>query len=521
MSLKPENKRPDEETSSERTEESAALEETQKTKKDAENSGKNRVSDTLRRQTGTKRFRIGGYSTAAILLVLAICIAVNVLMGALPATATQIDTTSNGIYSLSDETVQLLDGLQQEVTVYWITRETQQDEMLGHLLERYESRSEKLTVKRIDPELNPTFSQQYTSETVTENSLIVVSGDRSKYVDYSGFYSYDYSNAESTGSVGVNFEAENSITSAISYVTSSSLPKIYTLTGHGEESLSSAFTDAVTSRNMEVAELNLVSAGSVPEDASCILIDDPKSDISTEEKTALAAYMAGGGRIFLLTQPNNGEDWANLASLLSGYQVSKSDGIVVEGDDGHYAAYTNGPLFLLPHLESHEITEPLRQNNYYVLVPIAHAITVADELRDGLTVTPLLTTSDQAYSKAAGFGMTVLTKEEGDTDGPFTLGVAIEDVNENSRMVWIASAYLLDDDTNTQVSGGNEDLFLNALNWLCGETQTYAIHAKSLSSEKLTMSSSTASTWGLVLVFVLPLAILAVGIAIVVIRKKQ
>ena len=146
MSLKPENKRPDEETSSERTEESAALEETQKTKKDAENSGKNRVSDTLRRQTGTKRFRIGGYSTAAILLVLAICIAVNVLMGALPATATQIDTTSNGIYSLSDETVQLLDGLQQEVTVYWITRETQQDEMLGHLRVRYESRSVTLTV---------------------------------------------------------------------------------------------------------------------------------------------------------------------------------------------------------------------------------------------------------------------------------------------------------------------------------------------------------------------------------------
>lgn len=82
--------------------------------------------------------------------------------------------------------------------------------------------------------------------------------------------------------------------------------------------------------------------------------------------------------------------------------MSKSDGIVVEGDDGHYAAYTNGPLFLLPNLESHEITEPLRQNNYYVLVPIAHAITVADELRDGLTVTPLLTTSDQPIPKRPG-----------------------------------------------------------------------------------------------------------------------
>lgn len=525
MSKKPEKQRPGDEASPAPVEESAAQAEEstapKATRKKEKSKKRNRISDTLRRQTGTKRFRIGGYSTVAILLVLTICIAVNVLMGALPATATQIDTTSNGLYSLSDETVQLLDGLQKEVTVYWITRESQEDAMLGHLLERYSSRSDQLTVKRIDPELNPTFSEQYTSEEVTENSLIVVCGDRSKYVDYSGFYSYDYSNAESTGSIGVNFEAENSITSAISYVVSSSLPKVYTLTGHGEETLSSDFSDAVTSRNMEVEELNLVSAGSVPTDASCILIYAPQSDISAEEETMLADYMAGGGRIFLLTKPNNGEDWTNLTKLLAGYEVSKSDGIVVEGDSSHYAAYTNGPLFLLPNLESHEITDPLRQNNYYILLPIAHAITVSDELRDGLTVTSLLTTSDQAYSKAAGFGMTVLTKEDGDTDGPFTLGVAIDDENENSRMVWISSAYLLDDDTNAQVSGGNEDLFLNALNWLCGETQTYSIHAKSLNSEQLTMSSSTASTWGLILIFVLPLAILAAGIAIVVIRKKQ
>ena len=42
-------------------------------------------------------------------------------------------------------------------------------------------------------------------------------------------------------------------------------------------------------------------------------------------------------------------------------------------------------------------------------------------------MTALLTTSDSAYSKAAGYDLTTYDREEGDLDGPFALAVAITD----------------------------------------------------------------------------------------------
>ena len=39
-------------------------------------------------------------------------------------------------------------------------------------------------------------------------------------------------------------------------------------------------------------------------------------------------------------------------------------------------------------------------------------------------MTSLLTTSDAAFSKLAGYDMTTYEKEEGDIDGPFSLGVS-------------------------------------------------------------------------------------------------
>ena len=47
-----------------------------------------------------------------------------------------------------------------------------------------------------------------------------------------------------------------------------------------------------------------------------------------------------------------------------------------------------------------------------------------DELPEGVSVTELLTTSANAFSKASGWSMTTYEREEGDADGPFALAVA-------------------------------------------------------------------------------------------------
>ena len=72
---------------------------------------------------------------------------------------------------------------------------------------------------------------------LTNNSLIVVCGERSTYVSYNDIYEYDLTDYYTTGEYDVNFAGESALTSAIDYVTSEDLPKVYALTGHGEGEL--------------------------------------------------------------------------------------------------------------------------------------------------------------------------------------------------------------------------------------------------------------------------------------------
>lgn len=299
--------------------------------------GKRRSFD-LKAALTTRAVRVGGYSVAAAAIVIAIIVAVNALVRALPAQWTQFDTTSSQLFSISDQTESVVGSLETPVTIHWIVQSGQEDATLETLLERYQALSENLTVEKVDPVISPTFLEQYDVGSVYNNSLIVESEARYRYVDYYDIYTYDYSSYYTTGSVDMNFAGEGAITSAVSYVVNDDLPKVYTLTGHGEGSLSSDFQSAAEQDNVEFEELSLLSAETVPEDADCVLILAPQSDISDVELTALQAYLDGGGRLLLITDPpQEGAELTNLETLMVGYGVHAVDGIVVEEDQANYA----------------------------------------------------------------------------------------------------------------------------------------------------------------------------------------
>ena len=299
--------------------------------------GKCRSFD-LKAALTTRAVRVGGYSVAAAAIVIAIIVAANALVRALPAQWTQFDTTSSQLFSISDQTESVEGSLETPVTIHWIVQSGQEDATLETLLERYQALSENLTVEKVDPVVSPTFLEQYDVGSVYNNSLIVESEARYRYVDYYDIYEYDYTNYYTTGSVDMNFAGEGAITSAVSYVVNDDLPKVYTLTGHGEGSLSSDFQSAAEQDNVEFEELSLLSAETVPEDADCVLILAPQSDISDVELTALQAYLDGGGRLLLITDPpQEGAELTNLETLMAGYGVHAADGIVVEEDQANYA----------------------------------------------------------------------------------------------------------------------------------------------------------------------------------------
>lgn len=471
----------------------------------------------------TRSFRVGGYSVAAAAIVLAIAIAANAFVGALPATVTQWDLTSGKLFSLSEETETMLESLEEDITLYWVVQSGYEDPDLETLMGRYTALADSITVEKIDPDVYPAFAQQYTDGDIYNNSLAVVSADRSRWVSNDEIYLYDYTNYYYDGTYEVSFAGESALTSAIDYVTSDALPRVYTLTGHGESDLSASFQSAVASANMELNPLSLLTVEAVPEDAGCILIHAPQSDLSSQEVTLLQDYLQAGGSLFLLTDPlADGRTLPNLEGLMAGYGVTAQTGIVLEGNQNYQLS--QGPYYLLPELGYHTITDPLAEDGYYVLLPVAQGLTVSEELSDDVTVTSLLTTSSSAFSKVSGYVMDTYEQEEGDLEGPFDLAVAItETIDEETeaQIVWVSSSSLTDEDADSWVSGGNLDFFLNALSWMCDHEESITIHAKSLNYGSLTMSGGTSAILSLFVVGFIPLAYLLFGFITWIRRKRQ
>ena len=477
--------------------------------------------EKIKSSFNTRVFKAGAYSLVSAVVILGIVIAANVIVGGLPSKYTQLDLTSNSIVTLSDETKDKVSSLQDDVTIYWMCQSGQEDERLGVLVNRYKDLSSHISVENIDPDVYPTFAQQYGYDEIDNNSFIVVLGSRYYVVEYDDIYVSDYSSYYTTGTVSYTFYGEVELTSAIDYVTRTDLPVVYMLSGHGEADLNSTFESVVEKANYSMMNLSIPSEGGIPDDADLVFINCPETDITEDEQEALREYLEKGGRLMLITDPL--QDTASLVRLhevMSDYGVTSDDGVIIEGDSSYYA--WSYPYYLLPDIAYHEITDSLIQNNYYVLLPISHGLTVADTLPDGVEVTRLLSTTNSSYLKAAGYNITTYEKEEGDLPGSFALAVAIEDSNTNAEIVWISCGSITDANTNEQISGGNQDFFLNCLNWLSDQEESnLSIHAKTLSTEFLTMSDSSASLYSILIVGVIPAASVIIGITVWLRRRKR
>lgn len=456
-------------------------------------------------------FRGGSYAIVLTCIVLALLVVVNLLAGALPANLTKLDISSSKLYSITSNTKAVVNALEQDVTIYWIVQSGKEDDVIDNLLAKYESLSDHIEVVKRNPDVYPAFARQYTDETVSNNSLVVVSGEKYRYVPYSDIYvsqgnAYSYSYTTS-------FDGEGAITSAIDYVVSTRLPILYTLEGHGETALPDTFASQLEKGNVETESLSLLNVDEIPEDAAALMIHAPASDISEEEAKMLSEYVKSGGKLLILAGPVADGELTNLYGILSDYGVAAVQGIVSEGDRSHYAFQV--PYVLLPDLGDSDITAPLAEKNYMAIVPIAAGLQIS-----GDSAVSLLNTTDSAYSKIAGYQQTTYEKEVGDIDGPFSLGVDIQD-HSSGRIIFFTSSYLLDDMYNAYSSGANNDMVMNALSALMGDRQAMSIRSKSLNYNYLTISESAASTIKLVMIGLVPLCYLAMGVVTVLEKRRM
>ncbi len=468
----------------------------------------------------TRAFKSGGYTILVSLILVAAVIAVNLFVGQIPSIYTKFDTTGQQLFTLSQQTTDVLQNLKTDVTLYLVAQSGQEDKTISEMLSRYKALSDKITVTDVDPVTSPNFTKEFTSDTLDGNSVIVKSELRSQVIKNSEIYVEDYSNYYYNGSVDTSFDGENALTSAIDYVTSETLPVVYALSGHGETELSGDLSSAVKKENMTLKSLSLLSLDAVPEDADCLLIYAPTSDLSQDEADMILKYLENGGHMLLLTDYGQ-KEMPVLAKLMENYGVQAVNGLVVEGNSNN--SLRNYSHYLLPNIQSHEITTPLVTGKLYALMPIAHGIKVLDSYRSTLTITSLLKTSDSAYAKPNVTNGSTLEKESGDIAGPFDIGVAITENydDKQTKIVWFSTSQFLDSSIDQMVSGANQDLFLNSLGFMCERANSISIRSKSLMSQRLTVPSSAAGLMGALITIILPLVVIGIGIFVFVKRRKR
>ena len=470
-----------------------------------------------------KNLKHGSYSMGAITIFIAIIVVLNLVLQEVPSKYREIDLSTQKLYSIGDQTKKVLKKLNKDVEIYYIAQSGSESSDIQKLLEKYEEGSDHIKVEQKDPAVNPKFVSQYTSDGVSNNSVIVVCGDKNKVIDNNSLYettvNYQTYSSEVTG-----FDGEGQITSAINYVTSDSMPVMYTLEGHDEATMSDTLKDTIQKANIDIQSLNLLTMDSVPDDADILFIFAPAKDISEDEASKIISYLENGGKALIVSNYSS-EEMPNFASVLENYGVKTADGIVLEGDTNHYIS--QNPSYLLPNIESNDITSSLSSGSRYILMPLAQGIVKSDNYRDSLEITDILTTSDGSYSKVNVEDMQTMEKESDDIDGPFAVGVSITenlDDEKETQIVYYSSEALFNDRMNTMVSGANYELISASVNWMCEseeDSNTISIASKSYDTSTLTIPAADASFWSIFVTAVVPVVILVIGGGIWMKRRKQ
>ena len=460
----------------------------------------------------TKAFRAGGYSTAAAAIVIVIAVVLNLIVSGISTAYTNIDTTAAGVYSLSEQTKDIVSSLEKEVYIYYIVSPDSKAEYVSNLLDKFRAKGSNLKTEEIDPDINPDFASEYTDESVSNGDLLVVCGDKSAVVHYSDmieyeagsyeYYMYYLQNGQQTS---VYWNGEVEILKAIDYVITTATYNVYFLNITGDEDFS-LLTDALDNENIICDTISLEDGESIPDDASCIVINVSEDDITDKQYEDISKYLSKGGKVYIAADYSSGER-ENLNKLMSAYGLSFTSATLYDGDRNYgsrellYPAYTG----------EHAVISPFAKANY-MCFPDAMGIETTE--KDNITVTPLIVTSESGY---------LSTDDSDDIDfKTFNLGVVADDSSTGAQLIVYGTTEYTSSDYMENASYSNSDLFVNSVGYLCDKDSAISVHAKSITSDTTLDFGSTPTASLIFAVAVLPVAIsLAAGITIWYRRKNS
>jgi hypothetical protein len=407
-----------------------------------------------------------------------------------------------------------------------------------------------LTVETLDPTRNPVRAKTFVEETGVRNLAVVFrSGDKKKIVTEDRIVEYDYSRARMGGEPSVkNFRGEQEFTSAILSVTQARAPKVVFTSGHGERKFDAArsregFSEAAESLkadNCTVEEWATLGASAVPEGADLVVVAGPRTPFTEPERDVLKKYLDAGGRaLFFLDvefPPGASSTLSDfgLGPLLASLGLTLDSDVVV--DPKNTLPMMGAETVFAKSFRSHPVTKLLA--GMPVVFPLARSVSVPQAPLPGWRATPLVETSPDGWGETnlKDLEKTGLPKKDDkDVKGPVSLAAAAEAVEgpkpapdegtkreeapkRKARVLVFGDA---DWASNAGIANAANRLLLSsAVNWTLERESLVAIPPKSADQVAVTLTRRDMGQVAFVVLLLLPVAAVAMGVAIWVRRRK-
>jgi ABC-type uncharacterized transport system involved in gliding motility auxiliary subunit len=423
----------------------------------------------------------------------------------------RFDWTNTQIYSLSDTTKKILDGLKQpvQVTVFMTPTSSRLLPEIKELLSRYQARSPKIEVEYLDPRRNMARAEALVKESgIKDNTVVFRSGDRKKYVEEDKLADFDFAGMGMGGGAPTvkAFKGEEAFTSAILSVTEARQPKVYFTKGHGEAAIDSSerlrgFADAkqlLERSNMTVDTWDSLGKDNLPADADLIVVAGPRTAFLEPEAGALEKHLARGGHALLLLDPilpGPGAPPSDLGfgGLLGQYGIRLGNDLVV--DPANALPMVGAETLLANRYGSSPIVSGLAAEGLPVILPLARSVTKAEKPPEGIAETMLVETSPDGWGETNLKDLDAgIKKDKDDTPGPVSLAVALSPADMKKadtklpRMVVIGNSRFATD--GALQNSANGMFFANSVHWLVGSDKQVGIAPKTPAQTSLSLTDA-------------------------------
>ncbi len=424
------------------------------------------------------------------------------------------DVTKNKIHTLAPDTVKTLTGLKSDLQVLAFFSPGEPNmEQAQSLLNKYARQSDKVKVEWVDPVQRPDLVKKYGVRKEGSHRMVVL------------YPAPTPNDTKVPTEQRVNDITEESLTNAIVKATHQSEKTIYFVTGHNEADLDDTKGEGLAEvkkrmegEGLKAQKLNLASNAEIPKDAGAVVEAGPLVDLAPAEVETLRKYLNAGGRALIMVEPQT--SIPNLIGLLKQWAVEPDEAVIVDPLARLFGAGVFTPV-VQDYAQDSDITKDFRLNTVY---PTARPLTVLHDVT-GVQAKPLALTLQSSWAEKHP-DQPPVKHDEDEKVGPLPVAVVVTKDTKVTADKRSDEARLLvfgDRDFATNqyhLAFGNEDFFLNCLNWLVEQTDRITIRPRLRDASRLflTETQSTAIFVGAIEV---PVLILVAGLWVWMTRRAR